>query len=114
MHTSSERKIPRGCFAVPHWNGEVVVFDPRAKLEPLCCVLVYKKDDLRIRTVGIYTPRRGQTRLVRIRVVESENQERILEFWRDLVTIAKIVDVYRPVSAESLAAFVGRQGKRML
>jgi len=82
---------------VPHWNGEVLIFDPRAKLEPLCRVLVYKHDDLRIRTVGIYAPRRGQTRLVRIRVVEGENRDKIQEFWRDLVTIAKIVDAYRPV-----------------
>jgi hypothetical protein len=86
---SDKLKIPRGCFAVPGWNGEVLIIDPRAKLEPLCGVLVYKHDDLRVRTVGTYAPLRGQTGAARVRVGEAA-----VEFDRGLVTIVKIVNVH--------------------
>jgi hypothetical protein len=92
---SNKLKVPRGCFAVPNWNGEVLIFDPTARLEPQCRVLVYKHDDLRVRTVGTYAPLRGHRGRARVRVDEAAVNV-IQEFDRDLVTIVKIVNVHPP------------------
>jgi hypothetical protein len=45
-------RVPRDCFAVPNWNGEILICDPRAELESLCRALVYLHDDVRVRIAG--------------------------------------------------------------
>ena len=92
---SDRPKIPRGCFAVEDWNGEVLVFDPRAELEQLCRVVVYARDDLRVRIVGTYAPLAGRNEenFVRVRVDGMGDENEYQEFDRDFVGIAKIVDV---------------------
>ncbi len=93
--TLDRPKIPRGCFAVEDWNGEVLIFDPSAELEELCRVVVYAHDDLRVRIVGTYAPLAGRNEenFVRVRVDGVENENEHQEFDRDFVGIAKIVNV---------------------
>jgi hypothetical protein len=95
MATTS--KVPRGCFSVRDWNGDVLIFDPRAPLTPACRVIVHLRDDFRLRLVATYVhefvDRGSQT--IRVRIDQGERGSSLLDFDRKVVEVAKIVHVDR-------------------
>jgi hypothetical protein len=102
---STTPRIPRGCFAVPYWNGDILICDPRSKLEVSCRVLVYLRDDLRVRVVGTYAPRSGQaqTRTVRILIDGAEGEAQYQEFDSDCISVTRIVNVHRTEAQRAAA-----------
>ena len=110
-HTS---RIPRGCFAVPNWNGDILICDPRSKLEDSCRVLVYRRDDLRVRIVGTYAPRSGQAqkRTVRVLVDGPGGEAQFQEFDSDYINVTRIVNIQRTEPRRAAAPTKTRSGVR--
>lgn len=65
-------KVPRGCFGVSDWNGDLLIFDPNAPITQGCAVLVHLRDDLRVRFVGTYIRKFAQQGTIRVRVDVGE------------------------------------------
>ncbi len=97
-------KIPRRCFAVPDWNGDVLIFDPGAPLTPSCRVIVYLRDDLRVRIIGTYVPEvtDHQTGTIRVRLGQAEEGSAYREFDREIVSVARVVRVDCKVESAKL------------
>ena len=110
---STMPRIPRGCFAVANWNGDILICDPRSKLEDACHVLVYRRDDLRVRVVGTYAPRLGQapTRTVRVLIDGVAGAAGYQEFASDFMNVIPIVDVHRNEAQRAAAPTKTRSGR---
>jgi len=110
---STTPRIPRGCFAVPNWNGDILICDPRSKLEVSCRVLVYRQGDLRVRVVGTYAPRSGQvhTRTLRVLIDRAAGAAQYQEFDSDSVNVTRIVYVHR-IEAPRAAAHTKTRSER--
>jgi hypothetical protein len=107
---STMPRIPRGCFAVANWNGDILICDPRSKLEDSCRVLVHRRDDLRVRVVGTYAPRTGQaqTRTVRVLIDGAADAQ---EFESDYMNVIRIVNVHRTEAQRAAAPAKARSGR---
>jgi hypothetical protein len=100
---ASTSKVPRGCFAVRDWNGDVVIFDPRAPMTPACRVVVHLRDDFRVRLVATFVREfvdQG-TVMIRVRMDQGDGDTPCLDFDPKVVGVAKVVRVDRnaPYSA---------------
>ena len=110
---STMPRIPRGCFALANWNGDILICDPRSKLEDSCRVLVYRRDDLRVRVVGTYAPRSGQarSRTVRVLIDGAADAAGYQEFDSDYMNVIRIVDVHRTEAQRAAVATKTRSGR---
>jgi hypothetical protein len=110
---STTPRIPRGCFAVPNWNGDILICDPRSKLEDSCRVLVYRRDDLRVRVVGTYAPRSGQaqTQTVRVLIDGAAGEAQYQEFDTEYVNVTRIVNVHRTEAQRAAVPTKTRSGR---
>src|SRR5690349_13844898 len=99
-------RIPRGCIAVSNSNGDILICDPRSKLEDSCQVLVYRRDDLRVRVVGTYVARssQAQTRTVRVLIHGAAGVAEYQEFDIDCINVIRIVNVHHRTEAHRTAA----------
>ncbi len=102
MATTSS--VPRGCFSTRDWNGDIVIFDPKAPLTPACRVIVYLREDFRVRLVGTYIGDVINSRGGTIRFRRDGQQEgACLDFDRDIVEVAKVVRVDRKVDEQLMS-----------
>ena len=85
--------VPRGCFGVRDWNGDLLIFDPKAPITPGCRVLVYLRDDLRVRFVATFIHEFTEHGTIRLRIDRHDEASTIAEFDRSTIEVATVVRV---------------------
>ena len=88
-------KVPRGCFGIRDWNGDQLIFDPKAPITRGCRVLVHLRDDLRVRFVATFIQEFEEHGTIRLRIDRPDEAGAIAEFDRSIIDIAKLVRVDR-------------------
>jgi hypothetical protein len=88
-------KVPRGCFGIRDWNGDLLIFDPKAPITPGCRVLVYLREDLRVRFVATFIHEFAEHGTIRLRIDRPEEVGAIAEFDRSIIDIATVVRIDR-------------------
>jgi hypothetical protein len=98
-------KVPRGCFSVRDWNGDILIFDPRAPMTPGCGVIIHLRDDFRVRLVATYVQESVEHGTIRVRIDRDDAVSAYVDFDRNVVKVAKVVRVDRiSVHAGSIEA----------
>jgi hypothetical protein len=99
-------KIPRGCYAVRDWNGDMLIFDPRAPLWRSCRVIVHRPDDLRVRITGtlVREATSQNPRIIRIRMDGQREAAAYQDFDCALVTVARVIGVLRNRRADRVSS----------
>jgi hypothetical protein len=88
-------KVPRGCFSVRDWNGDILIFDPRAPMTPACRVIIHLRDDFRVRLVATYVQESVEHGTIRVRIDRDDAASAYVDFDRNVVKVAKVVRVDR-------------------
>jgi hypothetical protein len=88
-------KVPRGCFSVRDWNGDVLIFDPRAPMTPACRVIIHLRDDFRVRLVATYVQESVEHGTIRVRIDRDDASSAYVDFDRNVVKVAKVIRVDR-------------------
>jgi hypothetical protein len=88
-------KVPRGCFSVRDWNGDILIFDPRAPMTPACRVIIHLRDDFRVRLVATYVQESVEQGTIRVRIDRDDAASAYVDFDRNVVKVAKVVRVDR-------------------
>jgi hypothetical protein len=96
-------KVPRGCFGIRDWNGDLLIFDPKAPITPGCRVLVYLRDDLRVRFVATFIHEFAEHGTIRLRIDRPEEAGAIAEFDRNIIDIATVVRIDRDYEQDHTA-----------
>ena len=86
-------KVPRGCFSVRDWNGDILIFDPRAPMTPACRVIIHLRDDFRVRLVATYVQESVEHGTIRVRIDRDDAGSAYVDFDRNVVRVAKVVRV---------------------